>query len=234
MQTEVVVQHPDIVFYDFYGAWDDPVEEDMNSYLNNRTGPLAQSAPNVNPVFFDQVTGPDGITRQLQYQARVEGSHGIADGHTMAISQYVGRGQTSRGKVTINSALNTVVSTTPWLRDENDVDAVIQGLERLRDALSGIQGLTWAFPTSNVSIPDFVNGLATTGRGSNHWMGSCKMGSDDGRAGGSAVVDLDTKVYGMDNLFVVDASIFPGMVSTNPSAYITVVAEKAAERILAL
>jgi cellobiose dehydrogenase (acceptor) len=60
------------------------------------------------------------------------------------------------------------------------------------------------------------------------------MGSDDGRNGGSAVVDLDTKVYGMDNLFVVDASIFPGMISTNPSAYISVVAERAAERILAL
>lgn len=60
------------------------------------------------------------------------------------------------------------------------------------------------------------------------------MGEDDGRDGGSAVVDLDTKVYGMDNLHVVDASIFPGMVSTNPSAYITVVAENAAERILGL
>lgn len=64
--------------------------------------------------------------------------------------------------------------------------------------------------------------------------GSCKMGSDDGRDGGSAVVDLDTKVYGTENLFVVDASIFPGMVSTNPSAYIATVAEAAAERILAL
>lgn len=60
------------------------------------------------------------------------------------------------------------------------------------------------------------------------------MGSDDGRDGGSAVVDLDTKVYGTENLFVVDASIFPGMVSTNPSAYIATVAEAAAERILAL
>ncbi|KAL2786733.1 hypothetical protein BJX66DRAFT_341861 [Aspergillus keveii] len=232
--TEVVVQHPDVVFYDFYGAWDDPIEADMNIYLNKRTGPLAQAAPNVNPVFFDQVTGPDGITRQLQYQARVEGSHGIADGQTITITQYVGRGQTSRGKLTINSGLNTVVSTLPWLTDENDVDAVVQGFERLQEALANVSGLTWMFPTSNVSIPEFVDSLALTGRGSNHWMGSCKMGSDDGRNGGSAVVDLNTKVYGMDNLFVVDASIFPGMISTNPSAYISVVAERAAERILAL
>ncbi|KAL2826657.1 hypothetical protein BDW59DRAFT_171747 [Aspergillus cavernicola] len=232
--TDVVIQHPDIVFYDYYGAWDDPIEADKNSYLANRTGPLAQSAPNVNPVFFDQVTSPDGITRQLEYQARVEGSSGIADGQVMTISQYVGRGQTSRGRVTINTALNTVVSTLPWLTDENDVDAVIQGLERLQASLSNVTGLTWAVPAANVSISDFVNSLPLTGRGSNHWMGSCKMGSDDGRTGGDAVVDLDAKVYGMDNLFVVDASIFPGMVSANPSAYITVVAERAAERILAL
>lgn len=60
------------------------------------------------------------------------------------------------------------------------------------------------------------------------------MGTDDGRNGGTAVVDTDTKVYGTDNLFVVDGSIFPGMVTSNPSAYIVVAAEHAADRILAL
>lgn len=72
-------------------------------------------------------------------------------------------------------------------------------------------------------------------RRANHWMGTAKMGTDDGRKdGGSAVVDLDTRVYGTDNLFVVDASIFPGMTTTNPSAYIVIAAERASERILAL
>ncbi|KKK27390.1 hypothetical protein ARAM_002277 [Aspergillus rambellii] len=232
--TEVVVQHPDIIPYDFYGAWENPIEGDKERYLTNRTGPLAQAAPNVNPIFFDQVTGPDGITRQLEWQARVEGSHNIPDGHTITMTQYVGRGQTSRGRMTINAQLNTVVSTLPWLTDQNDVDAAIQGIERLQASLKNVTDLTWAFPTANVSIPDFVNSLPSTGRGSNHWMGSCKMGPDDGRDGGSAVVDLNLKVYGTDNLFVVDASIFPGMISANPSAYITSVAERAAERILGL
>lgn len=71
-------------------------------------------------------------------------------------------------------------------------------------------------------------------RRSNHWLGTAKLGTDDGRTGGTAVVDLDTKVYGTDNIFVVDASIFPGMPSTNPSALIVAVAEHASERILAL
>jgi hypothetical protein len=35
-------------------------------------------------------------------------------------------------------------------------------------------------------------------RGSNHWIGSCTIGADDGRSGGKAVVDLDTKVYGSE------------------------------------
>jgi cellobiose dehydrogenase (acceptor) len=47
-------------------------------------------------------------------------------------------------------------------------------------------------------------------------------------------VDLNTKIYGTDNMFVVDASIFPGMPSTNPSALIVTAAEHASDLILAL
>lgn len=77
--------------------------------------------------------------------------------------------------------------------------------------------------------------VSPSNRRANHWIGTNKMGTQDGRQnGGDAVVDLNTKVWGTDNLFVVDASIFPGMITTNPSAYIVTVAERAAERILAL
>lgn len=59
------------------------------------------------------------------------------------------------------------------------------------------------------------------------------MGLDSGLNNGSSVVDTSTKVYGTDNLFIVDASIFPGMASTNPSALIVAAAEHAAALILA-
>lgn len=67
-------------------------------------------------------------------------------------------------------------------------------------------------------------------------MGTAKMGGDSGldSTDGQAVVDADTRVYGTDNLFVVDASILPGMVTANPTGTILSVAEKAAERILSL
>lgn len=77
--------------------------------------------------------------------------------------------------------------------------------------------------------------VATSNRRANHWIGTAKIGTDDGRTNnGTAVVDLNTKVYGTDNLFVVDASIFPGEPSTNPSAYIVIASQKAASNILAL
>lgn len=56
------------------------------------------------------------------------------------------------------------------------------------------------------------------------------MGTDNA----TSVVDLDTKVYGTENLFVVDASIHPDLPTGNTQAIIMIVAEQAVGRILAL
>ncbi|QKX62083.1 uncharacterized protein TRUGW13939_09239, partial [Talaromyces rugulosus] len=236
VNTDTVITHPDVVFYDFYAAYTDPNETDAANYLNSRTGILTQAAPNIGPMFWDEIEGADGIVRQLQWTSRVEGSDGTADGNAMTMSQYLGRGATSRGRMTITAGLNTVVSTLPYLQDENDIQAVIQGIVNLQSALENVANLTWTYPPANESVTDFVNDMTVsyTNRRSNHWLGTCKIGTDDGRLNGSAVVDLNTLVYGTDNLFVVDASIFPGMPTTNPSSYVVVVAEHASENILAL
>ncbi|KAH0390545.1 hypothetical protein KCU89_g15478, partial [Aureobasidium melanogenum] len=60
------------------------------------------------------------------------------------------------------------------------------------------------------------------------------MGEDDGRKGGAAVVDLDTKVYGTDNLFVVDASFHPDLPTGNTQAIVMVAAEAAAKKVAAV
>jgi cellobiose dehydrogenase (acceptor) len=114
---------------------------------------------------------------------------------------------------------------------------VIKGVENLQKALNTVAILTWIVPAPGQSAADYVNRipLTTSKRTANHWIGNAKMGTDDGRSkGGTAVVDTNTKVYGTDNLFVVDASIFPGMVTTNPSALIVTAAEHAGEKILGL
>ena len=59
-----------------------------------------------------------------------------------------------------------------------------------------------------------------------HPVGSCKMGVDD-----MAVVDPQLRVYGIQHLRVVDASIMPTVVNGNTNAPVMMLAEKAVDLI---
>ncbi|KAL1304020.1 hypothetical protein AAFC00_000461 [Neodothiora populina] len=235
INTDIVIHHPNVVPYDWQAAYNSPIESDKQNYLKNRAGILAQCASNLNPMVWEPVTGSDGKYRQLQWTARVAPSLGISndDGKAMTISNYLGLGQVARGRTTITSELKMIVETMPSpSQNAADREAIIHGIESMRSALSNVSDLTILSPKPEVSASDYVD--STEHAAVNHWLGSCKLGTDDGRNGGTAVVDPDTKVYGMDNLFVVDGSIFPELTTSNPSAAIVVAAERAAERILAL
>nr|XP_055024480.1 choline dehydrogenase, mitochondrial [Misgurnus anguillicaudatus] len=96
------------------------------------------------------------------------------------------------------------------------------------DPFRGPEVLPGATVQSDAEIDAFVRQKADSAY---HPSCTCKMGSASDRM---AVVDPELRVYGVEGLRVVDASVMPSMVSGNLNAPTIMVAEKAADAIKGL
>ena len=82
-------------------------------------------------------------------------------------------------------------------------------------------------PGSNVASDDDIDRhLRRTATTVSHAAGTCRMGGDE-----HSVVDPQLRVRGIDALRVVDASVFPDLVSAHINAAVYMVAEKAADML---
>ncbi|ROW04210.1 hypothetical protein VSDG_00938 [Cytospora chrysosperma] len=209
--------------YDFSDIATDPVSSDVELF-NQGSGVLTQAAQRLH--MWTSVNGTDGRTRYLQ------GTISAMNDNTVTAKVFLTHGSTSTGELSITSSGNTVLSTQPWLADAADKAAFSDFIQWWLDITNGTTSVssndTMQIATAGATPESLISSSLVSG---DHWVGTTRMGTDDGRSNGTSVVDTDTKVYGTDNLFVVDASIHPDLPTGNTQAIIMVVAEHAAQKI---
>ena len=136
----------------------------------------------------------------------------------------------SRGRVQLTGAdpFATLKIDTAYLSDPEGRDLAIlwNGIELVRDYACQAPLMGWIgteiTPTVDYRTPEDVR------RDNLHYyhaVGTCKMGPDSDPA---AVVDARGKVYGVDNLYVADASIMPVVPRANTNIPALVVGERIA------
>ncbi|KAJ8118434.1 hypothetical protein OPT61_g576 [Boeremia exigua] len=205
--------------YKFNDIATEPVESDLELF-NKGSGVMAQAAQRMH--LWTSVNGTDGKERFLQGTVSA-----MKDG-IITVRTFLTHGTASTGELGITAGGNTVLNVKPWLTDAVDKEIFSGFIQWWIDITgSGNSTVNATMALDAGSTPESI--LANNLISGDHWVGTTKMGADDG----TSVVDTDTKVYGTDNLFVVDASIHPDLPTGNTQAIIMIVAEHAAEKIAA-
>lgn len=141
----------------------------------------------------------------------------------------------SRGSVHITSkdAAQYPSIQANYLAEESDRRAMISAIRQVRQLFA--QPLLAPFDngellpgTRTQSDEDILHYIQANAVSVYHPVGTCKMGNDK-----QAVVNHRLQVHGIDNLRVVDASIMPTITAGNTHAATVMIAEKAADDILA-
>jgi len=119
-----------------------------------------------------------------------------------------------------------------FLRSEYDMQAVIAGMRIARqiarqNALQQLLVEETSPGPAIVTDEQLADDVRTRGVSNLHPVGSCGMGH-----GPNAVVDPRLRLYGIDSLRVVDASIMPAIIAGNTNAPTIMIAEKASDMIL--
>ncbi|KAI7778212.1 hypothetical protein LA080_002477 [Diaporthe eres] len=209
--------------YKFNDIATDPVDADLELYKQG-SGVLTQAAQRMH--LWTSINGTDGVERYLQGTVSA-----MKDG-ILTIRAFLTHGTTSTGELGITAGGNTVLNVKPWLVTDADKAAFSQFIQWWMDTTTKNNATVAASMALDAdATPESI--IADSLISGDHWVGTAKMGTDDGRSNGTSVVDTDTRVYGTDNLFVVDASIHPDLPTGNTQAIIMIVAEQAAEKIAA-
>lgn len=184
-------------------------------------------------------TNPDEPAPDIQMEFVI----GLVDDHTRKL--HVGHGYSvhaslmrpkSRGTVRLadKNPFTPPLIDPNYLDDERDLEAMILGLKKTLDvmespAFDAVRG-DMIYPIDRKNREQMIEFIRANGDTEYHPVSTCKMGTSDDKM---AVVDNELRVYGINNLRVVDASIMPELVTGNTNAPTIMIAEKAADMVLA-
>jgi choline dehydrogenase len=204
-------------------------------FLLFKTGP---GTSNLAEAGAFAISNPTAATPDIQYHfipaQVVDHARTAMDGEGITLHACCLRPQ-SRGEIRLASTdpLQPPVMDPNYLAADYDLKILIAGIKQGREILAaaafkpwlGEERLPGAAMLSDAELEEFIR---TTAETEYHPVGTCKMGSDP-----MAVVDERLRVRGIERLRVIDASIMPALVSGNTNAPTIMIAEKAAEMILA-
>ncbi|KAM3089186.1 hypothetical protein ACMFMG_000797 [Clarireedia jacksonii] len=155
---------------------------------------------------------------------------------TFACQFNLNEGLLSRGSIVLNSTgyLQYGAGVGPWLTNPLDVKLFALALQRFMNATALYPGLNvTTLPVGDLaSYEAFLKAHASVSN--NHWGGSCTIGTSNGNEGGKHCTDINAKVYGTANLYVIDGSLSPAPTTSNPSFLYETLAEMATDKIIPL
>ena len=142
---------------------------------------------------------------------------------------------TSRGEINIvsNDTRDNPKIKMNYLSTQEDRDVAAKALKLVRNIMLNTETFKKYEPQEyrpGVHITndeELVKAASDHAQTIFHPVGTCKMGNDE-----NSVVSHELKVYGVENLRVIDASVMPNITSGNTNAPTIMIAEKGADMIL--
>jgi len=142
---------------------------------------------------------------------------------------------TSRGNISIssNDSRDDPLITMNYLSTEEDKKIAVKAIQIIRDIVLNSNAFKPYKPKEmrpglGLSDDEIVREVGKYANTVFHPVGTCKMGSDE-----KAVVNDRLVAHGLEGLRIVDASVMPHITSGNTNAPTIMIAEKAADMILA-
>lgn len=227
--TFIELSSPDVESYVY--SYQSPAASDRDLYLAQRSGPYAFAGQT--SVFWSYINHTDTPPSGLQGTIGTAGAFDYVNESTITLNVYGTSGMLSTGHVNMTQDPNSgkfipgpssgMYYSDAAGRDADDIAQFIFGIfSALDKSGSGLQPLNMAKNATKDEIKTYITTPSDYAVGAvNHHSSSCRIGK---------CVDNSTRVIGMDNLHVIDASILAPL-TVNPQFGVMVAGERGAELI---